>query len=1035
MITPLISVDSSTFTALLNENEMLQIKGPNVSIISTRSGFCSYFYYLPHQPRQFSISSAFPERYALIYPASKERSEMIVVLETYTGKVLRAIQMKNGMFITRVSIGTHLIFQETTNMSRVYFSNPTQNETVSYYDLKSKSIVIAANKSVPQFVTYTESNLLVVVTLQPDVKVTASIPYQERFTFIHFKGSAITIGLSDGRLQIINTENNSTKTVDTPHRTKPIYYSQGIAVTRDGTAFALDTGETFLTHFRAESVSRGGSTIAIIGKTQTKIYEFIKKPICSCLQFQPPEPFTSSSFVIEDLILFASGSHIYSFDMTNISKFATLYNAKTIIKILNSAALITVVYISNEGTKRIQTLVAGANNRDEEGIDAATDTQKQTWILEKNRIVSYRKNLLSIEEVKTIDLPEDHHYDSIFRMRDSVCLYSSEEGTASFIRNGKFINFRLPRNAVIFAWPAICTSKGIFIYKKENESLRNSEEINEIDSFDFCCIPVSVTSCCWLGYTLFAVEGNKVISIGIHNEKQNVLQLPNNMCLLSAVLPSQLIFVSTIPELSIVVEKRPLIFNIINDLEADPKFSALPYVLDHLPRSIPIDPTSLKITDKTALMSIFAKCNVSKITETVIDIYSRFGRFNELRVMVKNNKELSRIVANNAEKCGQFEVARQIYEELEDYESLFIIFMVSRSLENLKIMGKKYPFMRPALSYFNIKIDTTNSSQEDLNFVPITNVKLPKCKDLIKPKTFELAAGDESSEYSNIPLHMPAFDEPSDFGLHIYKLSSDEMQELQEQEQEQGNQTVATPPPVNQADSQNQSQQQNGENGENSNANGESATTENKPEVRQNPVHEFTEERLKFDDFFEEEDEMFKDEIKKPVLQFNFKPRKSLVPGAMANRFSLDASKPNLASDDTDVNVVRKPRASIQFKLDDSDSESSNKSERSPFGSNVATLSKQMADSPRKSRKSMMPGAFKGFQFNLDNNGQDNAAPPLPTIRVKSQSSMIDFPSFANTALGAAENDPNEKNSDSDSNQASNASNEYKSNMFMDVNV
>lgn len=1031
MITPLVTVESSTFSALLNENEMLQIKGPNVSIISTRNGFCSYFYYLPHQPRQFSFSSAFPERYALIYPASKERSELIVVLETYTGKVIRAIQMKAGILVTRVSIGTHIIFQETLYLNRVYYSSATQNELVSYYDLKSKAKVIASNKSLPQFVAYTESNLLVVVTLQPEIQVLASIPYQERFSFVHFKGLFITIGLNDGRLQIINTDNKSTRTVDTPHRTKPIYYAQGIAVTRDGTAFSIDTGETFLTHFRAESVSRGGSTIALVGKNQTKLFEFIKKPICSCLQFQPPEPFTSSIFVIEDLLLFASGSNIYSFDMTNVTKFATLHNAKTIIKILNSAALITVVYISNEGVKRIQTLVAGANKRDEEGIDAATDTKKQTWILEKNRIVAVRKSLLSIEEVKIIDLPEDHNYDSIFRMRDSVALYSSEEGTAAFIKNDKFIQFRLPRNAIIFAWPAICTAKGIFIYKKENESLRNSNQFEEIDSFDFGCIPVSVSSCCWLGYTLFAVEGNKVISINKNGEKQSIVQLPNNMCLLSAVLPSQLIFVTTIPELQIVVEKRPMILNILNDLEADPNLSALPYVLDHLPH-LPIDPSQIKFSSRVALMSVYAKCPLSKVTPDVIDIYTRFGRFNELRAMVKNDKELSKLVADNAERCGQFEIARQIYEEIEDFDGLFIVFMVTRSIQNLQIMSKKYPLMNPALCLLGIQAQESNQSQADLNFIPLENIKLPKCKDLIKPQSFELAAGDESSEYSNIPLHMPAFDEPGDFGLHFYKLNSEEMQELQEQENDQQNQSNE-----NVSSQQNQSQsQQNDENGNAENSNGTNEENkENQPEIRQNPVHQFTEERLKFDeDFFneEDEDEIFKkDEVKRPVLQFNFQPRKSLVPSSVnpPNRFSLNPSKMSLASDDSDVSQVRRPRGSIQFKLDDSDSESLGSSPN-PFGANAATLSRPTI-SPRKSRKSLLPSS--AFKFNLDDQESMPQSPPQPRLRVQSSFDAFPRASFLENNNDKDGNQDGEKSENDNDSAHQSLSNEFKSNMFMEI--
>lgn len=1007
MISPLLTVESSTYAALINENEFLQIKQSKVAIISTRNGFCTYFYYLPHQPKDFSFSPDFADRYSVVYPSIGQRGEMLEVLETTTGRVIRSMQMKQGIQLTKPSIGAHLVFQETSNLHRVYYTVPGPNEGVYCFDLKSKVLCLGANRSMPQFVAYTENNFLVVVNLAQEASIAHNIPCNVHFSFIHLRGNVLTLGLHEGQLQVIkiNEDKVESKMIDTPHQTKPIYFSNNIAVTRDGTAFSIDTGEIFETHFRAEKVSRNGSTLAIIGKTQTKLYEFIRKPVCTCSQFQPPEPFSSSTFCLEDLILFASGNHIFSFDLNNISKFATLYNAKRILKIQNSAALITVVYISNENTKRIQTLVAGANKRDEEGIDAATDNHHRTWILEKNRIIAFKKDLLSIQTVDSIDLPEDHPYSSIFRFRDGIALYSPEKGLAAFVQNGTLSTFNLPRNITIFAWPAVCTTDSIFIYSKEKEKV----PVAQINHKDFIFIRDSISSCCWLGNTLFAVEGNRAISIHPDGSKNSILSLPNNMCHLSVVLPSQLIFVSTIPELNVIVEKFPVIFHILNDI--DSKSPMFPFVLSELPR-LKIPPRALNRTDHLARMSVYNKCPPSKVTNKVIQTYSRFGKFEELRQLAKTKKSLKQ-VADTCVKYGQFNTAMKIYTELNDYDGLFGIFIVCRNINNLKRMYHNVPIMRSALRHFGISVDLDSfARQNTFEYEPLPNLQLPPIKPLIQPQEFELSAGDDASEYGNVPIHMPAFDEPGDFGLYIHKPNNEEMQQVDDT--------------INTFGAASQITEGTNENGA---LNGSNENEGQPIEVRENPVIDFNkDEKLELDAAFfnEEEDEMAEKQEVKPVLQFKFTPRKSATPGSI-NRFSLNLDDNKTQNGANECPESARTRTSVVFNLDAGISPSASAMQLDMFPNNQSTISSSISSSSfgNRRRRSTISNARKAFEFNIDDPNSTNSTP---------ETSNEAFPKVSPLAVSDEKESPkNTEQTEQQDADASDPSKNYVSNMFMDI--
>jgi hypothetical protein len=89
-------------------------------------------------------------------------------------------------------------------------------------------------------------------------------------------------------------------------------------------------------------------------------------------------------------------------------------------------------------------------------------------------------------------------------------------------------------------------------------------------------------------------------------------------------------------------------------------------------------------------MAVFSKSAPKFVTDDVIRVYSRFSRFKELQNLVRQTHGGSPVlkkVADSARRLGQFEIARQLYEEVDVYEDLFSLFVVTRNANNLAVLA------------------------------------------------------------------------------------------------------------------------------------------------------------------------------------------------------------------------------------------------------------------------------------------------------------------------------------------------------------
>ncbi|OHT15801.1 hypothetical protein TRFO_13810 [Tritrichomonas foetus] len=1020
--TPITTIPSSTnFCALISNEELLQIRSNTVSIISVRTGFCKFFYFLPQIPRLFSINPLSPSRFALVYPSNGVSPESIALLETETGRVLKQFALKSpSQKFLHIAVGSHFFFVIDQFPNTVFFSQFSGNH-VSQYESSSPVVYLGANYSNSQFFILRNDKHVVVVDTNGS-KLLNDIPFNP-FSFITLNDAILTYGSPDGLITILNLTTGENKAIQTPHSTKPLAVAEGFSVTVDGIVFSTDTGEVVATVSSPISIRSNGSTLAVVCESCIEIFESAKRPICTVSQLQPPEPFVDSQFSVEPSIFFAASTAIYSFtiSLNEISKF-TSFNEK-IKKIAHCQACVSIIYNSPEGDK-IATFATGIKKRDELGIDVICDINDRTWILQKDSILTYQRQHLDLEELGKIELPENHSFSRIFRIGQTVAVYSPTEGIAAYVKNGQLIHFRLPQNVTIIQWPALCTKNNVFICRRETDAF---EELT-VDDFTF--ISASISSCCWLAKTLFAVENRNVLALGINGSKRIIDRLPNTTCTIAAALPSELIFVTTLPDLRVVTIKRPFLFVALLDL-CPTDIECFKYMLSYMP-SLPVDPRAITGLPPIIAMSVFNKAPPKYVTPKTVEIYSKFAKFSEVFTLTKSNNSntttsnntsnfssnntsnatsnkssstglnnvnrIIKIIADAAAKVGQFGIAQQLYEEIGDDDSLFQLFMINRSSHNLRVLASRSP-LRNAIQYFGIQ-------PEPGEYEKLPNLQLPKIKEPFKGVEFILYAGDSSE---GAPLFPPSFDELSDFGLREYPLTGEEAQQEIQLQAELDNVTSSSQLNVNlNSNSMNNSSSNlDTESGaQESNENGSNTEKATDIEYKERPVEEKkSDDELKLDKFFDDDEE---------------EPQKTIS-------FAIDMTKAPMTR--------RGGALKATFQLDTDSS-----------GSGQITLPKPMS-APENGRRRTMTARTKKFAFDIPGVSDQPGASEAPVTAggaLKANSSSEDLTNLfksEDVSFRFSSQDPlsggksSGQTSDNESGHGKeiNYADQFTSNLFMDM--
>ncbi|OHT05740.1 hypothetical protein TRFO_26486 [Tritrichomonas foetus] len=873
--------NSATKCALISSDEILQINSNTVSITSIRTGFCKYSYFLPQVPRLFTINPLNPTRFAVVYPATDSIPETVVLIKTITGKAIKKFASKSlNHHFKHIALGSHLFFVIDTDPDVVYFTQPT-GSSINQFQFNDNITFLCANRTTTQFMAMVNNKHAIVVDAQGP-KQTNDIPFN-KFTFIELNDSSLNFGSPDGQVFFININDGKNRSISTPHSTQCLSCTNNYGVTTDGIVFSTDNGQAVATVSNPISVLSFESTVAVICKDQISIFESAKRPICSVSQLQPPEPFISDQFSIEPSIYFAASTAIYSFalSLNEISKFTSIQ--EKIKKIVSCHACVSCIYNNASDGDKIMTFATGIKKRDEPGIDVLCDLNNKTWILQKDSILTYRRKLLDIEEIGKIPMPENHTYNRIFRIKNTVGIYSPADGLAAYVRDGKLVSFRLPRNVNIIQWPALCTKEYVYICRKKTENLE------ELDVEDFTCIKASISSCCWLANTLFAVENRDVLALSARGTKRVIDQLQNTMCAITVALPSELVFVTTLPDLRVFTLKTPFLYVAMLDIEPN-DIKTLRYILSYIPR-LSIDPRQVATLPPMNAMSILNRAPPKFITPETIIVYARFAKFDELyRIAKESNQknDILRLIAEAASAVGQFQIAQDIYEEIGDDEALFRLFMVNQNASNLRILATKSKFA-PAIEYFGIK-PLPQEDESKLSYEKLKNLQLPRLKEPYTGEEFTLYAGEGSE---SVPIFPPSFDEPTDFGVREFPLTGEEAEMEIQQQQELDNLAAVAATGE-------------GENGEDEKDKEEIEYKERPTELDTNK-----EDELELDQFFDDNDE---EEKAKPTFNFTINtggggPRRNATRvGFQLDNYNGNQSNNNTDNSENSENIVNRRR-------------------------------------------------------------------------------------------------------------------------------
>jgi hypothetical protein len=765
---------TSSFRAVISASEILQVSKHTVSIISARSGFCNYFYYLPRSPRHFAINPRHPNRFLLVYPPSGPDAESLVVLDARSGSVIKQFNMKSqNQTFQQALLGTHIFFTVTSAPQILNFSQISKEHTLAQYEMPFAPAILAANATEARLLAVRGDNRAVIIgdlDGKNGPKVVKELPLPPFLpSCLTYSERRISIGTAKGEIIFIDTDAAQHKTITTPHSSAPVGFTESFGVTRDGIVFALETGEILSNVVNPIAVQAAGPTLVVFGQAKIRVFEATKRAVCSMSNIQPPEPFTSAVFSVPSLVLFASASSVYSFNVHSnaISKFAP--GQEKIVKLVPSSGVVSIVYSTPDGD-RIMTYVSGTKKRDEPGIDVACDHLGRHWILQKDSVIVFAQKHLLLDQVQRIELPEDHKVDRIFRLGSTIGLYSTAIGAASSLNAGQFVAFVAPANVCLIQWPAMCTREAIFICQNVGD------DYQALSADDYTRVDASVNSCCWLAQTLFAVEDRKIIAIGSRDCKKRVIDsLPNAMCFIAAAFPSVLIFVTALPDLRVITVNQPFLSHVaIVDLQ-DSDLEALRYMLSQMPR-LAIDPRAVSTLSPMFAMSVFSRSPPKFVNDQVITVYSRFGGFMELLNLVRQtrgSREVLKKVADAARLLGQFEHARQLYEELGEDEELFTLFVLSRHAHNLAILADRSGLARPIEAAFGVIAKAGN-------YEALPSLKLPATRSPHTMNEFMLYAGHPDDAAA---LYTPAFDELSNFGIREYTISDEETDSIGVQDQ------------------------------------------------------------------------------------------------------------------------------------------------------------------------------------------------------------------------------------------------------------
>ena len=899
-IIPLCSFPTTKFNSLISADELLQIQSNGtVSILSARTGFCKYFYFLPQVPSQFYINPKSSDRYVLVYPGPPST---LVILETRTGVVLKQITLKAGYDFEYVAIGSHVFFVLSQNPNILYFTQFNTGTTLSF-DAGFKISGLWANLEESQFLLRDPEGNFTPFSAesQPKPILSHPLPIKTPISFLIFRGNRIILGAKLG--QIISSPldaNSNPQTYEVPHHSFPIGLADNIGVAGDGCIFSLDPqdeGRVLSYCFSPLFIDAQSSVLAVIGPDRTQIYEVSNIPTCSALSLTPPEPFTSDTFSIDSAIYFSSPVAMYSFNFASCetSNFVSLEGNPIIKRIVSTPSLVSALYTTPSDRKntRVMTYVTGSKKRDEPAIDLCT-CGELTWILESDGVRSFKRDHLSLAEVSNQKFPvskmtksdrkkahqsawlldfgeiiptqeemeetlrkmdeEDKskpRFNRIFNAKNHIIVYNSENGEAAFISENGFDEFVLPLNIQIARWPALVTPDTVYIYP----DFSSNTQFEKPDINKFIKIQQKVTSCVWLGWTLFAVVGRTIIAIQRTGVVRVIAQLPNTMCSLAAALPSSFIFVTTFPDLRVITLRMPVLFECLPDI--DEKDLAARRLLHHLP-TLPLSHSINKKIPSSFAMALFSKSPPNLINEEIMHVYTRFGRFNEISGLIRNMQEtikslplktqkkknqkilkLKRKLADIAKRVGQFETARILYEEIGADEELLELFMVFRNIHNLSILASKSP-LKPAIEQFGIQA----SESENDTYKPLQNIPLPSIKSPIQPLDFTLYSGDEADDLS--PLYPPTFDEVADFGRREFPLSSEDAEQVKNIDEMD---TFQSPQISTDRNAQNFDQ--------NSEQNQISDQDQNKEEIRERPkdIEKRDDEEMKLNNLFDGDDD------------------------------------------------------------------------------------------------------------------------------------------------------------------------------------
>lgn len=1058
---------SGSYCALISSDELLMIKTNAVSIISAITGFCKYYYLLPQVPKLFAINPQATSRFAVVYESGGSIPESVALLETTTGKVIKQYALKStSQKFLHVALGSHLFFVIDSAPSVVFLTQPTGTQ-ISQYETGHPIKFIAANPTNPQFIFLRSDHHLIVADAL-NLKQLNDIPFnfsedntsENPFSlFISFNNSILTYGLYNGDISSLNLATGENKCIKTPHSTAPLACENGISITADGVLFSTDTGKTIATLSSPVSLRTHGSTIAVICKKTIEIFESAKSPVCTVSQLQPPEPFVGPQFSVDPTIYFSASTAIYSFNLSlnEISKFTSFQ--EKIKKIATCQACVSVVYNSPEGDK-IATFITGVKRRDELGIDVVCDANNLTWVLQKDFIISYRRKSLDIEEVSKISVPPGHTFSQLFRIGKTVAVYSPEDGYSAYIKNNQLVHFSLPKDVSIVRWPALCMEDKVYICKN------NTELYEKLTTVDFVTIEASVSSCCWLAKTLFAVENSKVLALGMDGSKRVVDRLPNSFCSIAAAVPYELVFVTTLPNLHVVSIKRPFTFVTLLNLGPNDT-EILKYLLSYVP-SVPIDPRAISGLKPIFAMSVFSKAQPKFVTPKTVSIYARFARFNEVLALAKNSlpeniKKLQRkstigpesnkdtddsdTQADNDDNNNQYRGLIENGDGFIDEDELKLNNNNSNCIKNYKKIIKliaDYAYntgqftiaqqiyeelgdneslfalfmstqnvhnlkvlamrsnLQPSIAYFGIKPPTKEEIDNGFN----TEYEMPV--NLQLPKIKAPYEGEEFTLYAgdprdDAPLWPPSFDEPSDFGLREFPLTGEEA----EQEIQMQNEL----PELNATDVANSSVN----NQDNSAENTPGATNQQGQQIiyKEKPVEEEKKEDddLKLDKFFEDDD----DEPEQKKLNFEIDMKKAPARRSNTKNFSLTGGQDDQPFGDTpqdaasSLTIPRRPRGNTvknkKFTIDIPGINPNTGANEAPVLSpNRPMLSNQ--NDPAASYRS------EGLSMNFDQ-------PQKPFSATSSNPHLI---------LTQEQNNNNE----SDSHTSTNPHDQYNSNIFMD---